>query len=138
MNSSDVIETTWGVDYWSLLLAIRLRESERVPILAQPYRSGPQYHGDMIFVSASFDKSKNGIWESGLVTDELCQRRPDLAKNISKHLTYARKGDKIPHPSTGVNTFVAYLNLFSRESRGHVLELAAEVRRELDNMIEWS
>jgi hypothetical protein len=138
INSSDIIETTWGVDYFSVLLAIRVRDSERVRALAQSYRNGPQYFADMIFVSAHFDESKKGVFESGEVTEELVQRRPDLAKHISKHLTYFRKGDVAPHPSTGVNTFVAYLNLFSRESRSHVLDIAAEVRKELNLKIEWS
>jgi hypothetical protein len=90
----------------------------------------------MIFISAVFDKSKKGVWESGEVTEELVQRRPDLARHISKHLTFMRKGDSMPHPSTGVNTFVAYLNVFSRTSRAHVLDIAAAVRKEL--RIEYS
>lgn len=138
LNSSDVVETTWGVDYWALLLAIPLRESARVRALAQPFRRGPQYFADMIFVSAIFDDSKKGIWESGNITEELLQRRPDLAKHISKALTYVKKGDRIPHPSTGTNTFVGYLNVFSRESRVHVLNIATEVRREITNSIQIS
>ncbi|QKX59852.1 uncharacterized protein TRUGW13939_06994 [Talaromyces rugulosus] len=135
-NSSDVIETTWGVDYWAVLLSIRLHDSDRVRAFSQPYRNGPQYFADMIFISAAFDKSKNGVWESGEVTEELVQRRPDLGRHISKHLTFMRKGDSMPHPSTGVNTFVAYLNVFSRRSRAHVLDIAAAVRKEL--RIEYS
>lgn len=138
LNSSDIIETTWGVDYWALLIAIPLRESERVKALAQPFRRGPAYFADMIFVSAEFDVSKKGIWESGAVTEELKQRRPDLGKHISKALTYKKKGDVIPHPSTGTNTFVAYLNIFSRESREHVLNIATEVRKEISNSIQIS
>jgi hypothetical protein len=136
LNASDIIETTWGVDYFSVLLAIRVRDSERVRALAQPYRGGAQYFANMIWVTAYFDSSKKGIWETGDMTEELVQRRPDLAKHISKHLTYLRKGDTVPHPSTGVNTFIAYLNVFSRTSRAHVLEITAEVRKELK--MEWS
>ncbi|KXS95017.1 hypothetical protein AC579_9310 [Pseudocercospora musae] len=138
LNSSDVVETTWGVDYWALLIAIPLRDEQRIRALAQPYRSGPQYFADMIFVSAAFDAAcKEGIWNSGNVTEELKERRPDLAKYISKALTYKTKGDRIPHPSTGTNTFVAYLNIFSRESRDHVLEIATQVRKEIYNSIEY-
>ncbi|KAH6642802.1 ATP-grasp domain-containing protein [Boeremia exigua] len=138
LNSSDVVETTWGVDYWALLIAIPLREEQRVRTLSQPYRNGPQYFADMIFVSAEFDASKKGIWQSGNITEELKERRPDLAKYISKALTYMKKGDKIPHHSTGTNTFVAYLNIFSRESRGHVLDIATQVRKEITESIEIS
>lgn len=130
-----MVETTWGVDYWALLIAIPLREEQRVRALAQPYRQGPQYFADMIFVSAVFDSSKEGTWQSGNVTEELKARRPDLAKHISKALTYVKKGERIPHPSTGTNTFVAYLNIFSRESRDHVLDIATEVRREITDSI---
>ncbi|TVY40498.1 Fumipyrrole biosynthesis protein C [Lachnellula occidentalis] len=136
INSSDIIETTWGVDYFSVLLAIRVRDAERVHALAQPYRDGAQYFANMIFVSAHFDGAKKGVWETGDMTEELIRRRPDLGRCISKHITYLRKGDRVPHPSTGVNTFVGYLNVFSRTSRAHVLEITAEVRREL--RMEWS
>ncbi|KAK1912733.1 hypothetical protein P3342_004669 [Pyrenophora teres f. teres] len=138
LNSSDIVETTWGVDYWALLIAISLREEQRVRALSQPYRNGPQYFADMIFVSAAFDASKQGIWQSGNVTEELKERRPDLAKYISKALTYKKKGDRIPHLSTGTNTFVAYLNIFSRESREHVLDIATQVRKEINKSIEIS
>ncbi|KXS97428.1 hypothetical protein AC578_8825 [Pseudocercospora eumusae] len=137
LNSSDIVETTWGVDYWALLATIPLREEARTRALAQPYRNGPQYFADMIFVSATFDACKQGIWNSGNVTEELKQRRPDLAKHISKALTYKTKGDRIPHPSTGTNTFVAYLNVFSRESREQVLDVATQVRREVYGGIEY-
>ncbi|KAM3420964.1 hypothetical protein BST61_g4196 [Cercospora zeina] len=135
LNSSDVVETTWGVDYWALLLTIPLRDEQRVRALAQPYRKGPQYFADMIFVSAVFDASKEGIYQSGNVTEELKLRRPDLARHISKALTYKRKGDRIPHPTTGTNTFLAYLNVFSRESREHVLHVATQVRKEINESI---
>ena len=130
-NSSDIIETTWGVDYWSVLFAIRIRDGERVRAFSQKFQNGAQYFGTMLFISAVFDKSKEGIWASDIVTEDLVQRRPDLGRHMSKHLTFMRRGEKIPHASTGVNTFVAYLNVFSRESREHVLELAAEVRKEI-------
>ncbi|XP_014550158.1 hypothetical protein COCVIDRAFT_32024 [Bipolaris victoriae FI3] len=138
LNSSDVVETTWGVDYWALLIAIPLREEQRVRALSQPYHNGPQYFADMIFVSAEFDASKQGIWQSGNVTEELKERRPNLAKYISKALTYKKKGDRIPHPSTGTNTFVAYLNVYSHESREHVLDIATEVRKEISKSINIS
>jgi hypothetical protein len=65
------------------------------------------------------------------VTEQLAKRRPDVAKHLSKHLKFVKKGDKVPHPSTGVDKFVAYLHVFSKESREHLLEIATEARNEL-------
>lgn len=137
LDTCDIIKTTWGVDYWALLLITKLRNaSDRARALSQPYRGGAQYHADKVWVLAAFNEPKKGIWESGNVTEELALRRPDIAKHLSKHLTFAKKGDEVPHPSTGVNKFVAYLHVFSRESRAHVLDLATEARKEL--RIEYS
>ena len=136
MKATAVVETSYGVDYWGLALIIALRDSQRVRALSEQFRQGAQYHADMVFISAAFDIGKVGIWESGDVTEELLQRRPDLAKHISRSMTFIKKGDKVPHPSTGVNTFVAYLNVFSRTSRAHLLEMAKAVRDEIK--IEYS
>lgn len=133
----DIIETTWGVNYWVSALVTKLPNSaERVRALSQPYRDGAQFHADLTFVTADFEKSKKGVWQSGDVTAELVQRRPDLAKHISKHLTLAKMGDEIPHPSTGVTKVIAYLHLFSRESRNHLIALSAEMKNDL--RIEYS
>lgn len=132
LNTCDIVETTWGVDYFTLLLLTKLEgATESVQAMSKPYLQGAQYFADMIFVLAQFDKAKEGIWRSGNATEELAQRRPDIAKHFSGHYTFPKDGDKIPHPSSGINRFVAYMHLFSRESRAHVLELAAEARREL-------
>ncbi|MCJ1245648.1 hypothetical protein MMC30_002852 [Trapelia coarctata] len=136
MKATGVVETNYGVDYWGLALIIALRDSQRVRALSEQFRQGAQYHADMVFISAAFDSAKVGIWESGDVTEDLLQRRPDLAKQISRSMTFIKRGDKVPHPSTGVNTFVAYLNIFSRTSRTHLLEVAKAVRDEIK--IEYS
>jgi hypothetical protein len=137
LDTCDIIRTTWGVDYWALLLITKLRNaSDQARALSQPYRGGAQYHADKVWVLAAFNEPKKGIWESGNVTEELALRRPDIAKHLSKHLTFPKKGDKVPHPSTGVNKFVAYLHVFSRKSRAHLLDLATEARKELK--IEYS
>lgn len=132
LDTCDIIETTWGVDYWTLLFITKLRNaSDRARALSQPYRGGAQYHADKVWVLAAYDDSQKGIWQSGNVTEDLARRRPDIARHLSKHLTFAKEGDSVPHPSTGVNKFVAYLHVFSRESRAHLLDLATEARKEL-------
>ncbi|KAE8855436.1 hypothetical protein PTNB73_10093 [Pyrenophora teres f. teres] len=131
-DTCDFIEATWGVDYWALLLVTKLRNASAwVHALSQPYRDGAQYHADKVWIIADWDPPKKGIWESGNITEELLRRRPDLAKHVSQHRTFAKKGDQLRHQSSGANSFVAYLHIFSRHSRIHLLELATEIRNAL-------
>ncbi|KAF2463257.1 uncharacterized protein BDR25DRAFT_298272 [Lindgomyces ingoldianus] len=136
MKATGIVETTYGIDYWALTMLIALRDSARVQALSQQFRNGAQYHADMVFISAAFGDSKEGIWESGDVTTELLERQPHLAKNVSRSMTFIQKGDKVPKPSSGVNTFVAYMNIFSRKSRMEVLEIAKALRQDIQ--IEYS
>ncbi|ORY06125.1 ATP-grasp domain-domain-containing protein [Clohesyomyces aquaticus] len=131
MKATGIVETTYGVDYWALTMLMALRDSTRVHSLSQQFRNGAQYHADMVFFSATFDDSKEGIWKSGDVTTELLERKPELAKNVSRSMTFIKNGDKVPKPSSGVNTFVAYMNIFSRKSRREVLEIAKALRQEI-------
>lgn len=131
MKAADAIETTYGVDYWGLALLIALRDKDRVRSLSQPFLRGAQYYADMIYVPTEYDRSKAGIFASDDICTELIQRRPDLAKYISRSMTFVKKGERVPHPQTGLNTWVAYLNVFSRQSRTEVLKLAQEVRSQL-------
>lgn len=49
---------------------------------------------------------------------------------VNRHGCLAKRGQRIPHPSSGANTFVAYFNVFSN-SRKEALEIAAEVKKEV-------
>ncbi|KAM3420965.1 hypothetical protein BST61_g4197 [Cercospora zeina] len=136
-DTCDFIEATWGVDYWALLLLTKLADAAAwAHALSRPYRDGAQYHADKVWIIASWDAPQKGIWASDNITDDLMQRRPDIAKQVSQHRTFAKRGDRMIHPASGANSFVAYLHLFSRESRTHLLELATEVRNELRIDIE--
>lgn len=139
-NTCDIVQSTYGVDYWSLLLATKLVDNDEVVrSLSTPYRDGAQGFADMVFVIAAFDKNtKKGIWESGNVTEEMIRERPDLGKHFTGHFTFPKKGEVVPHPSSGTNRFVVYMHLFSRESRANVLELASEAKKELARRTHWS
>ena len=136
MKATSVVETSYGIDYWGLTMLMALREGTRVRALAQSFRNGAQYHADMMFISAAFEDSKEGIWQSGDVTAETLARLPELAKHVSRSMTFIKKGDKVPKPSSGINTFVAYLNIVSRKSRAEVLQIAHALREEIQ--IEYS
>jgi hypothetical protein len=131
MKGTQIIESTWGVDYWGLGMLLSLRDKPRVRALSQPYGRGPQYTCVMVFISADYDPSCEGIFDSDDICAELFARRPDLAKNVSRYGCLATRGQRIPHPHTGINTFIAYFNVFSRVSRREALKLAAVVREEV-------
>jgi hypothetical protein len=131
MMGTQIIESTWGVDYWGIGMLIPLREKARVRALSQPYKRGPQYTCVMVFISADYDPSCEGIFDSDDICADLFARRPDLVKHMSRYGCLAKRGQHIPHPDTGINTFIAYFNVFSRISRRKALELATIVREEV-------
>ncbi|OHE91567.1 hypothetical protein CORC01_13115 [Colletotrichum orchidophilum] len=132
MKGTQVIESTHGVDYWGLGMLIALRDGERTRALCHAFKHGPQYTCVMVFIPADYDLSlAEGLFDSGDICDELFCRRPDLAKNVSRYGCLVRRGQKVTHPSHGVNSFLAYFNVFSRKGREDALRLAKIVREEV-------
>ncbi|KAH8202286.1 hypothetical protein TruAng_003563 [Truncatella angustata] len=121
---------TYGVDYHALSMLIALRDKTRVSSMAYPFRQRNQYWCIMTYIPTDFPPDRVGIFDSGDICEELKQRRPDLAKYISNCGCFVMRGDRVSHPGTGINTWVAYYNVFSRTSRRHALEIAKEVRKE--------
>lgn len=129
MTAAEIIKSTYGVDYWGLGMLIALQDKERAKALAQPFLNGPQYTCVMVFISPEYDVQRcEGIFDSGDICTDLVSRRPELAAYISRSACFVKKGQKVAHPSTGVNTFIAYFNVFSRRSRQEALRMAEEVR----------
>lgn len=132
MKGTQVIESTHGVDYWGLAMLLALRDKERVRALAHPFKNGPQYTCVMVFIPAYYQiESCEGIFDSGDICLDLMRRRPDLAAHVSKCGCLVQKGQRVAHPSTGINSFLAYFNVFSRSSREEALYLAQQVRAEV-------
>ncbi|KAI1093185.1 glutathione synthetase ATP-binding domain-like protein [Rostrohypoxylon terebratum] len=130
LTASRIVESVYGIDYFGVALTLAINDKERVKTLARPFLNGAQHTGAMVLIGAEFDKTCEGIFDSDDICEELLSRRPDLAENINRYECLAKKGQKIPHPSTGANTFVAYFNVFSK-SRKEALKIAAEVRKEV-------
>ncbi|KAI1192375.1 glutathione synthetase ATP-binding domain-like protein [Nemania serpens] len=129
---SKVIETTYGVEYWGLYLLTPLRDTARISALTRPFRDGAQYSAVMVFIGNDYDITRyQGVFDSEDICADLLAHRPHLASHISNYACFVRRGEKVPHPSTGENMFIAYFNVFSRKSRAEALRLAAEVRTEL-------
>jgi hypothetical protein len=131
IQASDAVKHTYGLDYFGLALLFALEDKQRVKQLSHAFAQGPQYWCEMVFIPVE----KGGVYESGDLCAELFARRPDLAACVSGSFCFLRKGDAVKDPSTGINSWVAYFNVFSRESRAHVLELGEMVRREVQFVI---
>lgn len=139
MKGTQIIESTYGLDYWGIAMVLSLSDAFRSRALSIPFLSGPQYTSVMVFISAEYDDDgdddlscKEGIFNSDDVCEELFSRRPDLKRHVSRYGCLLKRGERVPHPSTGVNTFVAYFNVFSRKGgRREALKVAEEVRAEV-------
>jgi ATP-grasp N-terminal domain/ATP-grasp domain len=128
IQASDAVKHTYGVDCFGLALLFALNDKHRAKHLSHAFAQGPQYWCEMVFIPVE----KGGVYESGDVCEELFARRPDLADHVAGSFCFLKKGDRVSDPlRTGLNSWVAYFNVYSRESRAHVLELADCVRREL-------
>ncbi|CAG7917981.1 unnamed protein product [Penicillium olsonii] len=131
MTGSHIIESTYGIDYWALAAILGVNDKPRARALSIPYKNGPQYTAIMVFIPADFPVECDGIFDSDDICTDLIARRPDLGRSISRCATLVKRGEKLKHPSTGKNTFLAYFNVFSRVGRGEALRLAREVRQEV-------
>lgn len=132
MKGTEIIESTWGVDYWSLALLMALRDDARIRALSLPFVSGPQYTCIMVFIPTDYDVERcEGIFDSDDIVAELFERRPDLALTVSKAGCLVHRGQRIAHPSNGYNSFLAYFNVYSRNGRETALRLANAIRSEV-------
>lgn len=127
IQASDAVRHTYGVEYFGIALLFALTDKHRVKPLCHPFAQGPQYWCEMVFIPVE----NGGVYDSGNVCLELLDRRPDLAQSISACFCFLKRGDRVPDPMSGINSWVAYFNVFSRESRAHLLDLADCVRREV-------
>lgn len=85
----------------------------------------------MVFIPADYPPSCEDLYDSEDLCADLLSRRKDLASHISRSGCFVKRGQKVPHPSTGVHRFLAYFNVFSRKRRHEALQLAKEVRDEV-------
>ncbi|KAH9999762.1 glutathione synthetase ATP-binding domain-like protein [Xylariaceae sp. FL0662B] len=132
LTASRIVESVYGIDYSGVALLLAINDDARVKALSRPFLNGAQYTGVMVLIGADFDEHTcEGIFDSDDICEELLNRRPDLARNINRYGCLAKKGQRVPHSSSGTNTFIAYFNVFSTKSRQDALEIATEVRGEV-------
>jgi len=128
IQASEAVRHTYGVDYFGLALLFALEDRDRVRQLSHTFASGPQYWCEMVFIPTE----KGGVYESGDICKGLFAKRPDLCDHVSGSFCFLKKGDKVHDPSTGVNSWVGYFNVFSRESREDLLRIGDVVRAEVE------
>lgn len=127
--------SVYGVDYWGISLLLAVGDKARAAALSQPFKKGAQSHTVLVMIRAEFDPECEGIFDSDDVCAELLVRYPDLKQYLGRYGCLLKRGQKIPHPREGRNTFVAYLNVFSRNSRQEALAIAEKVREEVRYVI---
>ena len=123
--------SVYGIDYWGVSLLLGTGDKARASVLSQPFAAGAQNHTVLVMIRAEFDPACEGIFDSDDVCADLLKRHPELRQYIGRNGCLLKRGQKIPHPSGGRNTFVAYINVFSRKSRQEALEIARQVRDEI-------
>jgi hypothetical protein len=124
IQASEAVRYTYGVDYFGLALLFALEDKDRVRRLSHTFASGPQYWCEMVFIPAE----KGGVYESGDICKEILARKPELRDHVSGSFCFLNKGDKVYDPSTGINSWVGYFNVISRESREDLLRIGDVVR----------
>lgn len=132
LKGAEIIESVYGVDYWSLSLLIGVLDKPRVKALSQPFLQGPQYTCSLVMIQPEYDASScQGFFDSDDICVDLMNRRPDLARQIGRYGCFVKRGQKVPHPDSGTHKFLAFFMVFSRQGRVQALQLAEEVRKEV-------
>ncbi|KAI1113975.1 hypothetical protein F5Y14DRAFT_451583 [Nemania sp. NC0429] len=123
--------SVYGIDYWGVSLLLGVSDKARAAALLRPFTIGAQSHTVLVMIRAEFDPACEGIFDSDDVCAELLMRYPELKEHLGRYGCLLKRGQRIPHPRDGKNTFVAYMNVISRTSRQEALEIAKKVRDEI-------
>ncbi|KAI1498877.1 hypothetical protein F5X99DRAFT_431098 [Biscogniauxia marginata] len=124
----------YGVDYYALrlLFALGTKEYSRIQRLAQPFRSGPQFHLSMTIIPATI----GGIMKTEDATLDLLLRYPQLRDVIVDYKSSKKRGDFVQGPESSELWWVAYLSIISRTSRRDLLEKVLFVRSHFKYEVE--
>ncbi|KAI0206145.1 hypothetical protein F4808DRAFT_471028 [Astrocystis sublimbata] len=120
--------TVYGIDYWAISLLLGVGDKARAAALSRAFLNGAQNHTVLVMIRAEFDPACEGIFDSDDVCSDLLKRHPEFKDYLGRYGCLLKRGQKIPHPRDGKNTFVAFLNVFSRNSREEAIVIAEKVR----------
>lgn len=125
---------TYGVSYYSISLLNALADKERIMSLCKPFLGGPQYHMQLLFVSAQ----KGGVYKFGDICTTVLQSDPkapgqeqELGAHVVKCANLMEDGEKVLDPSTGqvYGNFIAFFLGISRTSRKEAMCIGREIER---------
>ncbi|KAJ5955318.1 hypothetical protein N7501_009597 [Penicillium viridicatum] len=125
---------TYGVSYYSISLLNALADKERIVSLCNPFLGGPQYHMQLLFVSAQ----KGGVYKFGDICTTALQSDPkasgqeqELGAHVVKCANLMEDGEEVLDPSTGqvFGNFIAFFLSISRTSRKEAMRIGREIER---------
>ncbi|KXG52696.1 ATP-grasp fold, subdomain 1 [Penicillium griseofulvum] len=129
---------TYGVCYYSISLLNALADKERIVSLSKPFLGGPQYHMQLLYVSAQ----KGGIYKFGDICKKVLQapsQEHQLSAHIVKSANLLKDGEEVLDPSTGqvFDTFIGIFLVISRKSRKEAMRIGHEIERLVREYTDW-
>lgn len=125
MRTSTAAAHTYGVSYRSLALLHALADHDRLRALALPFRGGPQYHMQILFLAAA----KGGVYNSGDICAAVFDYEPSLRDHVVQCTSFLRNGQDVPHPRQGRTSGMAYFLVVSRASRREARCVSERIQR---------
>lgn len=125
---------TYGVSYYSISLLNALADKERIVSLCKPFLGGPQYHMQLLFVSAQ----KGGVYKFSDICTTVLQsdlkasgQEQELGAHVVKCANLMEDGDEVLDPSTGqvYGNFIAFFLSILRTSRKEAMRIGREIER---------
>ena len=124
---TEAVRNMYGVDYFALHLLSAVQDKERTAALSQPFRDGPQFWSNVVFIIPD----RGGILASGDIGGELKERCPDLWQNITSYSCCFEKGQLVPDPAADEVPWLAWFVVFSRVGRRDLLEISQRLKLEV-------
>jgi biotin carboxylase len=133
---------TYGVSYYSLALLNALGDKQRILSLSKPFVGGPQYHMQLLWISAQ----KGGVYKFGDICKTVLDsnspgfsQRENLNDHVVKSVNLMEDGEEVLDPSTGsvYGNFIAYFLVMSRTSRKEAMRIGCEIERRVREHTDW-
>lgn len=128
----DATARTYGVSYYSISLLNALADKDRIRTLSKPFQGGPQYHMQILFVSAQ----KGGVYKFGDICTKVLEQDPQNASQqlgpyVVQCANLMEDGEEVLDPRTGqvYGNFIAFFLVASRESRKEAIRIGQEIER---------
>lgn len=125
---SVLIASTYGIDYYGLVLLRALDDEQRFRSLACPFANGPQYHHLLLLIPPEM----SGVVQSNNATFAGTGRSSIPRENVLSCEALA-KGEKAYGPESSQMNWIAIYSVMSRKGRNDVLQIG----KALQNNIQY-